>query len=1439
MNVFKLALSVLISQALILSGSPYLVKQARAQQGPAVGVEVDPEVEKQQRVEELRRTLGNPKLGQAQLDPFDILRQRVIDERPERLDAIENKMSLEDYIERKQHFEYQIDTLNELDAKIDEKVKAVEPGSEKFSELHLVKSDIESRRKLAQLELTDLAQFDPRNGTKLPVDFMIDRQLQTRHYWGRNMRIRIEGPSGENLLEFRQRDFTNSLSPRFDKQNPIAELAAQQNVTFSILHPKGQVLNQFMIPIESIFFFGSFLVFVEKSSANSQANRSVRFIDMEYFKPNLGNAPLPVYTLPLNAVNLSEDSKIFAIEKGELRIGSQKMSYQQLALLAQTQQLVYNVNVALADPKTYDNVRPLIEEINEFFKKSMVNQEELFKTRMDSAIASTDFINQESQRLSDKPKLSLGDIEKVRALVESAMKDGHLSESEFKSIKTYLDADDGLRGSNKAIQDGRRLTTRIQLLFQFLIQPRPEGAPKLFESLVMLAMGDQDERSRSLEWLRGGISYKTLKYGSATGGLLLAGTMLPEPYAVNMYQSFDLIHSVFQHYLGYLKHINYGAAYFELGRDAFITSTTGWTYFFQTYFADGVWSKFLYGLWNVLLVPLKVFGSIHLTVNSYKMLRSTFEVRNLHPGEVSFLKAFKMAADRDQKAYWSSLAEAEKQVSGSDLASFGPEEERLLHEHIQRLKSGREDIEVLEKEIEKGRIIARKGPVTQFLSVITGFKKWFHFGVKTNDVMEKTASDLRLTTVDTLRGALASTFLSYASLRSTFKANATIWNYLFITRSYVFSPAKWLMFLIYPNYFNVTVTTREGRQHFPSKYNSGLDLWPQKLHRMVSAGIQKTSLRDSDLINRLFITKEGLSNLRAFEGYVGNMEAVAMEIAKSHAQKALIESIQDPKRIMVLFDSSHNPNEASTGIRNLHDSKIKELTNHERVFYRAFFTRTFDLVMQGFVSQMHSIDGAQAIDPETFAKEFVKGLRQGSITPVTFDPEKLSLLEKDMSRILNFSAISKWAEGVAHNSSQFINKVNIEYRHKLLETIHPGNPQIRRFLTAKTKVEQPRAMERAMRMEVASLTTSIPMGILSTLALYAGVQTGLIMPFDPEGMNTETHFRYMSRYLFYNGFIPGLLIGLMANTWMKVQEDARIDALGGFDKAVKFSDGKKGFWRYYLKNFFKNPDNKWAANHIYTLKLITANIPAAAVTIIVSNLYGLGRIDVGAFIAGYIMVYVTFLTGFGVKMSQAFELASGWMYNKIPRKLRASPQAQKYISVSLQKRKMSFAIFESVWSIVIDESIAGTMLTLKDNVRYGTRAFLRLVFGGETPTEIIVNFVNKLQLAFRSVPGLETATEAFKTLISKNYEAFERFPERLPLPPEGVERVVPDSSLPKSATGEFLGKFTAMVSSIGLFASLPYIGSEALQKRRESQLQKQGNRILSRSLAPKCSSLYQ
>lgn len=1441
--LYRSFLSCFLSLVLVLTGAPFhlMPKQAQAQSQSDVA-SADEEMQKS--LEQLKESFASDDTTDSHLDPFLITRQMVLDDRSSRVTAVEEQRAIEDFEDRIQYLESSIQSLKQLEAQVQQRLSELTVADDdKLNELELIKADIISRRRLVELELADTRKFDPRQGSALPVDHMVDKDLKTRHYWGNRMKLVLEA-NEEVIGEVAQKDFTQSLSPRFNKE-ALDFYNQDADVRFTITDRRGTPLHQFLNPISGVTFFGHYLVFVEKSeSQTAEKSLPVRFIDLRYAKANIGNAPLPVFTLPLKLD--SEDTSL-SHENGYLKVGGQRLSYQQFEMLSQVHQVIFNVNVALVDPNAHDNARPLIKEVLEFFQVSMQAQEKSFQTELEKSINATEFLNGITGALNTRKNV---DPEEARELIQQALKDGKLTDQEFAQISHALDADNSLRFSNLAVANGRRLMTRIRLMMQYLVQPRVEGAPKLLNAMAMLvAPKTADERGRAFALARNGLTYKMAKYGAAMGGVLLAGDMLPEPYKINIYKSLDLISAVNQHFQGYLQHISYGKAYVDISKDAFITSTTGWTYFIQSYFADGNWPKFLYGLGQVLLVPLKLFASIHFTVNSYKMFRETLKIRRLSGSQIGFLKAFKEAAKGDNKAYWDSLSEAEKKSSGSDVSLMSDDDVRLLDEHILRLREGRQGIESVERDLRLGRYGSQGVLKTQINTVSTmssglksqlrsyaqttaGFLKYNKFSKKVGEAYQKVATKLGLEGEDTVRKALANSFLSYSALRSTFKTNALIWNYLFMTRSYMTAPHKLFVFTIYPNYFKAAVTTVKGKQHFPSTYNGGLETWPQKLQRIISSSGMNEKLSKVPVLGNLLISEEALKNLRSFESEVAKLEIAAIEIAKTKAQMALIENIKDPERLLEIFDSTQRPGDVSTGVRNLNDKKLKKLNKKEKVFYRAYFTRSFDLIMQRMLADITSTELSTEMDPVTFAKKFRSEIVKGDLTDFALNAGQIKALKDQLETQLNFEQVRDWAEQVSVNGSNILTRANLALRHSLLQSMHPGNAQVRRFLTVREKVEEPRAMERAMRMEVTSMLSGIPISILSTLALYAGVQTGMLMPFDPVGMNTETHFNYMSRYLFYNGFIPGLILGMLANTWMKLQEDNRIDSIGGFDQAIKHSDGKRGFWRYYLKNVFKNPNNKWKDNHIYYLKLIVANIPAAAITIIVSQLYGLGRVDIGAYLAGYILIFTTFLTGFNLKMDQAFELASSWVYNKVPRVLRAHPHAQKYINGQLQKRKILYGYFENLWGIIVQENIAGSMLTLKDNVQYGTRAFLRLVFGGDTPTEIVVRFVDSMSQALQGIPGAQTALDGLKKLVSHNFEAFERFPDRLPIV-EGIPQVTENPNLPRHRTGEFLGKTLGAVATWGGLTAVPYVVTDIMQRFRERGIQKKGDEILQNATASK------
>lgn len=1485
----RIFLSYVLCILIVVTGSPFqLYFEARAQDIVTPTSVEAPDAELISSIDQLREAFLNPEKAESSLDPFSLINQRVVDDRGERIEAVIQQEKIADYEARMTYYTELIAELEELRGKAQAKVdarraqlgiaappeiqpymppqpeqtnenRAADLATELGREAIIARSslpvaaegtvraaqqppmdsklqgaldvllDIDSRLAMAQLELTDLKNYDPRKGKGLSVDLMIDTHLQTRHYWGRRMGIEVR-QNGELVTQFNQSEFTESFSPEFNKENPLQEIRGDES-KFTITDNKGNPLHEFFKSVEAIFFYGHYLVYIETDALNkSETVLPIRFIDLRFFKPNIGNSPLPVFTLPLN---VTERPTTFSISEGFLKIGEQLLSYPQFDMLSKAHQILYNVNVALVDANAHKNAKPFVEEILRYFSLSMGSQEALFQAQMREAIAADPYLESLTESLSNRTVI---DKEKASADLREAFKNGMVTDAEFKTIERHLPVDGTLIETNQALHNGRKLFTRMRLLTDFLMHPRPEGAPKLFNSLVMAATGGEAQRARVLEMGQESFSYKMAKYGLATGGVILAATYLPEPYTLHLATVGDFIGATFQHLQGYLSHMNYGKAYLELSSDAFITSTTGWTYFLDSYIADGKWVNFLIGLGNVLLIPLKLFGGSLIVTNSYKMFQKTLEMRRLSNGDLGFIASFRRAAIDVQNNYWRRSAEAEKKVSGSDVDTMTKDEIRLVSELIDRINSGRESIDGLEKEIETSEF-RQRSMASSYIKTLLDYKKLFRFGKDVESAYEKTKHEIPLDARVSLPWAVWKSFFSYASIETSVTTLGTIWNYFFISRSFFWDPAKWMMLVTYPNYFNTTVTANKGQQHFPSKYNGGLELWPSKIHRALSRAAAVLPVSQVPGIQKMFLTQEALDNLAEFEKAVINAEIVAIEFAKKKAQKALIQSIRDPRRLEVMFDSAQREGDVSTGIRNLYDQKLATLTKRERIFYRAFFTRTFDVMMQRFVSELSSTTANLQMDPGTFVRHVARELRANNLGDYSFDPKLVAEMEPRIEQSVDLEQIRVWAEEVATQMDHFSDRANIQFRHRLLNNMHPQNGQIRRFLTAKEKFQDPRATQRAVRMEVADLFSSIPLGIVSALGLYAGVQTGVLQPFDANGLNTETHLLYMSRYLFYYGFIPGLIIGLMAGTWMKVQQDARIGSMGGFDNEIKFTDGQKGFWRNYFKNVFKNPNNKWKDNHIYYLKLIASNIQAAAVTIIIAQALGLGRIDVDVILSGYILAFTMFWTGFNLKTEQAYELASNWMRNKIPRKLRAHPLAMKKVDAMIQANKIKFSFWSTLYGTILIENVAGEMLTLKDNIAYGTRAFMRVVFGGDTPTIIISNFVDKLILTFHAVPGAEKLLGGVKHVFTNNYEAFDRFPDRLVEEGGRVIRVVENPALPENMAAEALGKTAALVGTTAAVTSIPYIIANASQRKRTRSLVEQGATI--KASAPlRCNQLF-
>src|SRR5690606_12790028 len=101
-----------------------------------------------------------------------------------------------------------------------------------------------------------------------------------------------------------------------------------------------------------------------------------------------------------------------------------------------------------------------------------------------------------------------------------------------------------------------------------------------------------------------------------------------------------------------------------------------------------------------------------------------------------------------------------------------------------------------------------------------------------------------------------------------------------------------------------------------------------------------------------------------------------------------------------------------------------------------------------------------------------------------------------------------------------------------------------------------------------------------------------------------------------------------------------------------------------------------------------ANLSAAFVTIAVTNFLTMGRFDLGAFLTGYLVVFLTPLSGVDYKIDQTHELASRWQASKVARKLRAHPKMQEWINNNVLLKRYPHSFFNTLYGFFMGPVIS-------------------------------------------------------------------------------------------------------------------------------------------------------
>ena len=747
--------------------------------------------EMEKNITELRASILDPSKSSS-MDPFQMVQQRVIDERPQNQKALEEDIRLQDYLERVEFLERDIEALKAISSQQEQKRDEARTQIQRTQANGYIE-DAKSRLAFAQSELQDLEKFDPRKGEPLNVDLMIDHRLRTRHYWGDRMRLLIH-QRGEVVTEIKQRDFTQSLSPRFSSENPLDDFRGRGEMIFTIADSRGRPMHQFFTPVEAVFFFAEHLIYVESSKLSQEKSLlPIRFIDLNYARVNVGNAPLPVFTLPLKVQEIPEN---FQMENGFLKIGETLLSHSQFALISKMNQILFNVNVSLVDSATYERAKPLIEQMLGFLGKSMEVQDHLFQQQFEKTIAADPYMRELTQNFEGiKPR-----EHSLRQTTGEISGGGRVGPD---STTGELFVDESLIHSNRALFESRRLMTRIHLLMRFLAQPRPEGAPKIQNALLMLASFDREQRQKSLEFIRDGFSIKLARYGMGAGVAVLGAMTFPEFFQTQMYKSMDLISAVHAHFIGYMEYIDYGRAYASLSKDAFLRVTGGVTYFYDSYITDGRWIRLLQGFGTIFFEILKPLAAIHVAVNSFAAFRGAWRVRSLSQGQLNWMAAFYYESRRATQEYWAEKSADVEKSGGGKLSEIRPEEERILLEYLARLRKKRASTEDLLREIENGKMpegffsnpifkalrdrlpqgrvqgvllsmvedqkIAEEELRVEHRKSVDAYHKMISFSQSMGETYQEVAENFPKKRVQAVRRALADTFLSYPSVVRSFK----------------------------------------------------------------------------------------------------------------------------------------------------------------------------------------------------------------------------------------------------------------------------------------------------------------------------------------------------------------------------------------------------------------------------------------------------------------------------------------------------------------------------------------------------------------------------------------------------------------------------------------------------------------------------------------------
>ena len=952
----------------------------------------------------------------------------------------------------------------------------------------------------------------------------------------------------------------------------------------------------------------------------------------------------------------------FYLQAGEFQIGPEILNF-----YSNLQQVAFRFTANLVDPDSYTDLGDLLEDFDSYFNQAI-------------ELASEGMVEQ-IQNLDDNP---------IRGLtIAGNMRDRLATISQLQESDQVKKA---IQTVQKQTAMERKLSARVQLLWQRLTLPHRDAPIKIAQAVAMVRAGLMKDGLKNI-LARPAVRYGAL--GAAIAGSAVLGYLYPESVTRYLYQSLNVTRTILDVIM---------AKGSDIGTMASLSghTTTAWMtnpgLIYDAYLSPERLPRALVGISAIFTTLYLTLGMPHVITNTVALVK---DLRKADLSESGRFKNWFITREKERKEnYIKILAGAESKKLNSERAVFTPEDEVQVSEILAQIET------------------EHQSWAQKFVGKIRdwGFLK----------KLEK-KSDSQ---ISTFRQALGHFFFSYASLSLSGATYTHIQNGWFALRSFLFRPTIWMTYLMYPKYMS-TILKGSARKKgadliVPSEWNGGTRNWVQEIAMRWKGRSWKNGGS----------ARQQLEALRAWEDRILGVEAKIREAAIQRAHHAMIPWMQTHEKLRAWTEE--RPDSAY-----IDAEQLDLLSKEQRLVFRLYSEELFDSAMTSFLKSLARKNGAQIPVDLELTPGRLKELTLAHIQELAPETVDADALVRDDGTV--FERIKK--EAKERLFSPRVDAAKIAFRDHFIAKVDPDrNPQVSRLMSVARQMKDPLAMGRAVRSMIAANVIDKPLGLILNFLCFAGITSGFLMPIQDQMFSSDSWF-YLSKYIFGTGYLTGVIMGVLGDVWYKLQQDEFHN--DDFGQVPEGPDAKKGFFSWYLKKAFADPKNSWWKNEKQYLRIIWANMPAAFVLMMATNLLTLGRFDLDIYLMGYLSAYLLPLGGFSMKVEQGFELAAYYDLKDFPEKLRSHPRVLEFFNKKVTKRRLVFNIFDRIYT-----NLLGSFLTNFEHMttaQFGTRSLSRIIFGGNTPTEWVYLGIQKIDELFGWMPAVKGVTHTCASLLTHNY----------------------------------------------------------------------------------------